>query len=101
MKPYQNQISWQTSQTMESRREKKRFAIVLEGNMHKFGQNDHLRSKLLKTGTRTIAEASTKDYIWGIGISFKYAVKGDKWRGMNLLGKVLMKVRKKLGKKRD
>ena len=81
--------------------EKKRFALVLEGNMHKFSQNDHLRSKLLKTGTRTIAEASAKDYIWGIGISFKDAVNGDKWRGMNLLGKVLMKVRKKLGKKRD
>jgi ribA/ribD-fused uncharacterized protein len=76
--------------------EKKRFSIVLEGNLHKFSQNEHLRQKLKKTGRRTIVEAAANDYVWGIGISFKNAVKGDKWRGMNLLGKVLMKVRKKL-----
>ncbi len=69
--------------------------------MYKFSQNDHLRKKLLETGTRIIVEASAKDYIWGIGISFKDAVNGDKWKGLNLLGKVLMKVRKKLGNKRD
>ncbi len=76
--------------------EKKRFSIVLEGNMHKFRQNERLRKLLKETGTRTIAEAAPRDYIWGIGISFKDATNKKPWRGMNLLGKVLMKVRKKL-----
>lgn len=75
--------------------EKNRFKIVLDGNMHKFTQNPRLAKKLEATGTRTIAEAAPKDFIWGIGISFKHATQGKPWKGMNLLGKVLMKVRKK------
>lgn len=79
--------------------EKKRFSIMLQGNMHKFRQNPKLMKKLRQTGKRTLAEASDKDYINGIGISIKDAIKGKKWRGLNLLGKALMKVRKKMNKK--
>jgi len=75
--------------------EKNRFKIVLDGNMYKFSQNAKLAQKLQATGTRTIAEATPKDKTWGIGISFQNAVRGDAWKGKNLLGKVLMIVRKK------
>ena len=83
----------------EKKWQKNRFKIVLEGNMHKFEQNPRLAKKLKGTGTRTIAEASPKDKVWGIGISFKDATAGKSWKGMNLLGKVLMKVRKKMNRK--
>ena len=76
--------------------EKNRFKIVFDGNMHKFSQNPRLAKILKATGSRTIAEATPRDNTWGIGISFKNAVHGATWKGKNLLGKVLMKVRKKL-----
>ena len=41
----------------------------------------------------TIAEASPYDRIWGIGISVAEAGDGDEWRGTNLLGIALMRVR--------
>ena len=65
-----------------------------QGNMHKFRQNPKLMKKLRQTGKRTLAEASDKDYINGIGISVKDAIKGKKWRGLNLLGKALVKYEK-------
>ncbi len=80
--------------------EKNRFKIVLDGNMHKFSQNPRLAKKLKATGTQTIAEAAPKDFVWGIGISFKDAMQGKSGKGMNLLGRILMKVRKKINYKR-
>ena len=50
-----------------------------------------------------IAECVVKDRIWGIGLSMKDEDRFcmDRWKGQNLLGKILMRVRKKLniGKK--
>ena len=42
-----------------------------------------------------IAECAVKDRIWGIGLSIKdeNRLNIDKWRGQNLLGKILMSVR--------
>ena len=39
------------------------------------------------------AEASPVDRIWGIGIDADSARAGEPWRGENVLGKALMKVR--------
>jgi len=69
--------------------------VVYKGNLAKFGQNSHLKKKLLDTNNFILAEASAYDKIWGIGLSMSnpdiYDIK--KWKGKNLLGKALMKVR--------
>jgi ribA/ribD-fused uncharacterized protein len=75
-----------------ARREK----IVLEGNLLKFRQNEELKGKLLETGEKIIVEASPRDRIWGIGFGEKNALERmDSW-GLNLLGKALVEVRKRL-----
>lgn len=71
-----------------------KFEIVVRGNYHKFTQNDNLAYLLLKTWGEDIAEASPFDKIWGIGIDENAALSGLPWRGENLLGEALMKVRK-------
>ena len=65
----------------------------------KFTQNDDLRQKLLDTGDTILAEASGRDRIWGIGLyaSNPDAKLPERWRGQNLLGKTLMRVRDELG----
>lgn len=62
----------------------------------KFSSSDHLYSTLLTTKGQSIAEANTKDPVWGIGIGKHQAMKGVEWKGQNLLGKSLMTVREHL-----
>ena len=71
------------------------YQIVLKGNLAKYGQNPELAEKLLATGDALLCEASAKDRIWGIGLAVGDPRVDDpsKWRGQNLLGKVLMEVR--------
>jgi ribA/ribD-fused uncharacterized protein len=60
----------------------------------KFGQNQSLKDKLLKT-ENILVEAAPKDKTWGIGIHLKdpnILLKKREW-GSNLLGKALMEVR--------
>lgn len=63
----------------------------------KFVQNKALRDELIssKYDGKTFVEASPYDKIWGIGLSEDDPDADDesKWRGLNLLGKVLNKVR--------
>ena len=74
--------------------------IVYNANMAKFSQNKKLRHILLATGSKTLAEASPRDTEWGIGLSAENidSTNPEKWRGKNLLGCVLMKVRDELKK---
>ena len=74
---------------------KMREEIVYRGMLEKFRQNPELAEKLEQTGEDIIAECAVKDRIWGIGLSMKDENRLciDKWRGQNLLGKVLMRVR--------
>lgn len=76
------------------------FDIVHAGNMAKFGQNMVLKSKLLSTGNKILVEASPYDDIWGIKMDEFHpdAENPLKWKGLNLLGFVLMKVRDDLRK---
>jgi ribA/ribD-fused uncharacterized protein len=69
--------------------------LVFMGNLLKFSQNPSLGAFLLSTGDNIIAEASPTDKIWGIGCNLtdENAYDKDKWRGQNLLGESLMKVR--------
>jgi ribA/ribD-fused uncharacterized protein len=77
---------------------RERYAVVVEGNLAKFGQDAALKGFLLGTGDKLIVEASPVDPIWGIGLAKDdpAAVKPREWRGENLLGFALMEVRERL-----
>ena len=72
-----------------------RYQIVLDGNLHKFGQEEVLKDYLLSTGNSIMVEASPVDAIWGIGMAADHPNAGDmeQWKGLNLLGFALMEVR--------
>lgn len=68
-------------------------SIADKCNLAKFIQHSKLRKLLLDTGDATIAEASPTDKIWGIGVDKETGKDITKWKGTNLLGKSLMRVR--------
>ncbi len=76
----------------------KKYEIVKEGNLHKFGQHEDMKTFLLNTGDRVLVEASPYDKIWGIGMikDDKRALHPEQWNGENLLGFALMEVRDEL-----
>ncbi|MCO1654717.1 NADAR family protein [Pseudonocardia humida] len=78
--------------------EAERFDVVVAGNVAKFTQHDDLRAVLLGTGSRVLVEASPVDRIWGIGLAADDQRADDPtaWRGLNLLGFALMRVREQL-----
>ncbi len=71
---------------------------VVAGNLAKFSQHEQLRRYLTGTGERILVEASPLDRIWGIGLTRADPDAGDpaNWRGLNLLGFALMRVRAEL-----
>ncbi|MEV6652805.1 NADAR family protein [Streptomyces sp. NPDC051219] len=78
--------------------QRERFAIVVAGSLHKFGQHADLREFLLGTGDRVLVEASPRDRVWGIGLATDDERSQDpaSWRGLNLLGFALMEAREQL-----
>lgn len=74
-----------------------RELIYKEVLLDKFS-NPQLKRKLLETDEKILVEASPFDKIWGIGLAEDHpnAEIPSKWKGLNLLGKVLMEVRKEL-----
>ena len=48
--------------------DKKKFDIVVKGNIAKFSQNEKLKEFLLNTKDKILVEASPYDNIWGIGM---------------------------------
>lgn len=72
--------------------------IVKEGNYLKFSQNEDLKTFLLNTKHRILVEASPIDDIWGVGLSrdSDKIHNPNNWKGLNLLGFVLMDVRDNL-----
>ena len=72
-----------------------RQLIVYQGLLEKFQQNIELKDKLLATQDHILAECAVKDKIWGIGLSMKDERRFDlnEWKGQNLLGFTLMRVR--------
>lgn len=75
--------------------DKNKFDIVVKGNLLKFSQNEKLKKQLLNTGDKVLVEGSPYDKIWGVGLKWDNPKILDEknWRGENLLGKALMKVR--------
>lgn len=75
-----------------------RFDYMYEVCLAKFSQNERLKKELLLY--ENYVEASPTDKIWGIGLA-EYDLRIDdpkNWQGLNLLGKVLDKVRIELMK---
>lgn len=72
--------------------------IVYRGSLAKFSQNPTLHAALLATTGTELVEASPTDRIWGIGMSSSNPAATDrtKWRGQNLLGQILTRVRDEL-----
>lgn len=77
---------------------RERFALVVAGSVHKFGQDPELAGYLLSTGDRVLVEASPVDRIWGVGLTADDArtERPREWRGLNLLGFALMEARERL-----
>lgn len=69
--------------------------IVFNANYAKFTQNPDLMAKLKATGDAIMAEASSGDKIWGIGMTEDdpRARDPEQWNGQNLLGGILMEIR--------
>lgn len=78
-----------------------RQVIIYEGLMQKFLQNDNLKNQLLATGESILAECAMQDCIWGIGCSMQDDRRHNmaEWKGQNLLGFALMRVREKIREK--
>lgn len=72
-----------------------KYAIVLKGNLAKFGQNPALWDYLDGTGDSVLVEASPYDGIWGVkqGIDDPRIEDPAQWGGENLLGFALMEAR--------
>ena len=81
------------------------FTFMVAVNYAKYSQKNEnnkyfrcqkSRELLLSTGDKTLVEASPYDKIWGIGMHWDNddCLDETKWKGMNLLGKALMQVRK-------
>ena len=70
--------------------------IVYQACKCKFTQNRDLMQLLLDTNGTELVEASPYDTIWGIGMHADEPGVEDSnnWRGQNLLGKILTKLRK-------
>jgi hypothetical protein len=64
----------------------------------KFSQYPELKQKLIDTYPKILVEGTPFDPIWGVMIKWDddRILDEANWRGQNLLGKVLMKVRKDL-----
>ena len=72
--------------------------LMYEVNLAKYSQFDDYKSVLLSTGEKQLVEVNGKDTIWGIGLyaNDPRVLDEKQWRGQNLLGKVLMRVREEL-----
>jgi ribA/ribD-fused uncharacterized protein len=76
----------------------KQDEIMRIGVRAKITQHPDIRAKLLETGDRPIGLADARDKYWGIGTSLDKDKAKDpsKWPGKNVLGKILMDLRKEL-----
>lgn len=75
-----------------------RERIVYDGNYFKFTRYLDLRGRLIDTYPKLLVEASPSDLVWGVGLTQENPLILDpkNWRGQNLLGKVLTKLRNDL-----
>lgn len=74
------------------------YEIMYLINYEKYFQNTRLKNILLNTGDKILVEANPRDTRWAIGLSAEddRVLDESQWQGENLLGKVLMELRKDL-----
>ncbi len=74
------------------------YTVVKRGVKAKFAQHEDILGVLLDTGNALLAECSARDSKWGIGIGIDNPASRvpAKWKGQNLLGRILMEVRDEL-----
>jgi ribA/ribD-fused uncharacterized protein len=72
-----------------------KIAIVYTGNLEKFRQNQGAARQLRITAPAMLVEANPRDWIWGVGLAVDDPAARDpaEWRGTNLLGRILTRVR--------
>jgi ribA/ribD-fused uncharacterized protein len=75
-----------------------KIEIVYRGNLAKFSQNAGAARQLRNTGDAMLVEANPRDWIWGIGRAMDDPGGHGpaNWLGLNLLGRILTKVRQDL-----
>lgn len=75
-----------------------RLNIVEQGNWLKFSQHRDLAQFLCSTGDTILVSANPTDRIWSVGYDEYHPAISDphSWRGANLLGFALMRVRARL-----
>ena len=68
---------------------------MYQGMLAKFSQNEKLKGFLLSTRGNVLAEASATDKFWGVGLSLRSPdlFTQTKWKGQNMAGKTLERVR--------
>ena len=61
----------------------------------KFQQNIHLKNELINTGNKLLIQCSAHDKLLGVGLNIHSIEARDKtkWKGQNLLGTILSKIR--------
>ena len=71
-----------------------KYSIMTYVCFQKFHQNEQLQ-KVLLDSTGELVEASPNDTIWGVGLGEHdpNVLNPEKWKGTNLLGKVLTHIR--------
>ncbi len=75
-----------------------RIDIVYRANLERFSQNPGAARQLRNTEPAMLVEANPRDWNWGNGLQFDDPgnLHPDRWRGLNLLGRILTKVRTEL-----
>jgi len=75
-----------------------REKFMYEAVYLKFFYSQELRKLLLDTDSKILVEGTPKDIIWGVGVHWEddKILDEKNWKGLNLLGKVLMRVREEL-----
>ena len=76
-----------------------KIEIVYRGNLAKFAQNGGAARRLALTAPAMLVEANPRDWVWGVGLSLDdpNANAPSAWKGANLLGRILTRVRMELG----
>jgi len=80
--------------------DKVKYQMVYLGNFLKFYQNPELREILFKTNGKLLVEVNPNDSVWVIALAIDNPDRLDsnKWKGENMLGRVLTNVRTDLQK---